>query len=65
MALDTPGAHLDLHSPLSKSVPANTYWSVDGTVLYGDTPILSNAAGIFDTGTTLFGLATGKLLRDS
>jgi hypothetical protein len=65
MALEIYGAHLGLHSPLAKSSPANAYWSTDATFLYGDQPIFNSAPGVFDTGTTLFGLATGKLLRDS
>jgi saccharopepsin len=64
MALETSGAHLSLHSPLSDSAPANTYWSVDAAIQYGDTTILKRDSGVFDTGTSLFGLATSMLLRD-
>jgi hypothetical protein len=60
MALEISGVHLGLHSPLSKSTPANTYWSVDAAVGYGNENILKMAPGVFDSGTTLFGLATGK-----
>ena len=64
MALQTSGAHLGLHSPLTKFAVANTFWGVDAAFRYGDRTILTSAPGVFDTGTTLFGLATGKLLRD-
>jgi hypothetical protein len=64
MALESSGAHLGLHSPLAKSAPANTYWSADAAFLYGNKTILKSTSGVFDTGTTLLGLATGKLLRD-
>jgi hypothetical protein len=62
MALETFDAHLGLHSPLSESVPANTYWSVDAAVQYGNRTILSRAPGVFDSGTALFGLATGNFV---
>ena len=65
MTIKTPGAYLGLHSPLSASAPANTFWSVDAFLRYGNTTFLETAPGVFDTGTTLFGLATGKLLRGS
>ncbi|KAG9312009.1 acid protease [Chiua virens] len=44
--------------PLTKTSPASTFWGVDGSVSYNDATILSNAAGIVDTGTTLVLLAT-------
>ena len=66
MALEISGAHSVLCSALSKFSPANTYWSVDAAFGYvhGKTTIIKSGPGVFDTGTTLFGLATGKLLRD-
>jgi hypothetical protein len=65
MTLEIPGAYLGLHSPFATSAPANAYWSADAAFRYGDETILETTSGVFDTGTTLLGLATGKLLRDS
>lgn len=65
MALEISGAHIGLHSPLANSAPANAYWSADAAFRYGNTTVLMRSSGVFDTGTTLLGLATGKLLRDS
>jgi hypothetical protein len=65
MALEISGAHLGLHSPLATSASANAYWGTDAAFRYGDVTILQSTSGVFDTGTTLLGLATGKLLRDS
>jgi hypothetical protein len=65
MALETSCSQLGLHSPHSKSALLDQYWSVDATFRYGNEFILINASGVFDTGTTLFGLATGKSFRDS
>jgi hypothetical protein len=65
MAPQIYGAHLGLHSPLANSAPANTYWSADAAFRYGNTTVLISTSGVFDTGTALLGLATGKLLRDS
>ena len=64
MALEISGAHLGLHSPLSEAVSANAFWSVDGALRYGNRTIFDRAPGIFDTGSSLLGLATGELLRD-
>ena len=66
MVLEISGAHSVLCSALAKSSPAKTFWSVDAALEYldGNTTILKSGPGVFDTGTTLFGLATGKLLRD-
>jgi Eukaryotic aspartyl protease len=45
--------------PITQTSPANKYWGIDQTVTYGtSTPILTNSAGIVDTGTTLLLIAT-------
>lgn len=45
--------------PITKSSPANKYWGIDQSITYGSgTPILSQTAGIVDTGTTQLLLAT-------
>ena len=33
--------------------PSNAFWGIDQSVLYGDVPILTQSAGVVDTGTTL------------
>jgi hypothetical protein len=40
--------------------PASDYWGIDQSISYGSTPILSTTAGIFDSGTTLILIASGK-----
>lgn len=65
MALEISGAHLGLHSPPATSASADVFWSADAAFRYGDSTILNTASGVFDTGSTLLGLATGKLLHDS
>jgi len=45
--------------PITKSSPANKYWGIDQSITYGSgTLILSQTAGIVDTGTTQLLLAT-------
>ena len=42
------------HSATTSTTPAAYYWGIDQTITYGtSTSILSNNAGIVDTGTTL------------
>ena len=40
--------------------PASNYWGINQSISYGGTTILSETAGIVDTGTTLILIATGK-----
>lgn len=41
-----------IHSPLTSTSPANEYWGVDISVVYGKShAIFSDTAGIVDTGT--------------
>jgi hypothetical protein len=58
---------LACNSPVTKKYPSSRYWGVNAAVRYGDktknSTILKTTAGIVDTGTTLLGLATGKLLH--
>ncbi|KAJ8591296.1 acid protease [Rhizopogon salebrosus TDB-379] len=44
--------------PITSTSPASTYWGIDQSIHYGDTSILSNTAGIIDTGATLISIAT-------
>ncbi|KAG1851512.1 aspartic peptidase domain-containing protein [Suillus tomentosus] len=44
--------------PITSTSPASTYWGIDQSISYGDTPILDQTAGIVDTGTTLILIAT-------
>lgn len=49
----------DYERPPASTKPANEFWGIDQTVTYGSgNTILSSAAGIVDTGTTLILLAT-------
>ncbi|KAI0046628.1 aspartic protease [Auriscalpium vulgare] len=50
--------------PLTKTSPANEFWGIDQSIRYGTgTKIMSNTAGIVDTGTTLILLATEAFNR--
>jgi cathepsin E len=61
---------MGLRSPLTKTAPSSFFWGIDASLQYGNgngngsVNILNTTAGIVDTGTTLLGLSTGKLLRD-
>ncbi|KAG0705808.1 acid protease [Suillus ampliporus] len=44
--------------PITSTSPANEFWGVDQSIRYGSTTILSETAGIVDTGTTLIFIAT-------
>ncbi|KAF8346604.1 aspartic peptidase A1 [Amanita rubescens] len=46
------------YAPLTATFPANQYWGIDESIVYGSTTILSTTAGIVDTGTTLILIAT-------
>jgi len=46
--------------PVTSTYPSNAYWGINQTISYGATSILSNTAGIIDTGTTLILIATGR-----
>jgi len=46
--------------PITSTSPASAYWGIDQSISYGTTTILSNTAGIVDTGTTLILIATGR-----
>ncbi|KAG6919857.1 hypothetical protein DXG01_015564 [Tephrocybe rancida] len=57
--LDTSRYTGDLtYAPITSTSPASNYWGIDQTIRLGDTTILSNTAGIVDTGTTLMLIAT-------
>ncbi|KAG2088898.1 acid protease [Suillus cothurnatus] len=44
--------------PITSTSPANEYWGIDQSINYGDTEILSETAGIVDTGTTFIFIAS-------
>ncbi|KAG1735324.1 acid protease [Suillus paluster] len=44
--------------PITSTSPASNYWGIDQSISYGDTVMLSETAGIVDTGTTLVLIAT-------
>ncbi|KAG0705799.1 acid protease [Suillus ampliporus] len=44
--------------PITSTSPASNYWGTDQSISYGTTSILSETAGIVDTGTTLILIAT-------
>ncbi|KAG1868590.1 acid protease [Suillus subluteus] len=43
---------------ITSTSPANAYWGIDQSISYGSTTILSETAGIVDTGTTLILIAS-------
>ena len=46
--------------PITRTSPASEFWGIDQSIRYGtSTSILSNTAGIVDTGTTLILISTG------
>jgi len=53
------------YAPLTTTSPASEYWGMNQSITYGtdNTPILTNTAGIVDTGTTLTLIATDAYLR--
>jgi hypothetical protein len=65
MALEISGVHLGFHSALATSDSDKVFWGTDAAFQYGNTTILGSTSGVFDTGSTLLGLETGKLLRYS
>jgi pepsin A len=48
--------------PITSTSPASAYWGIDQSISYGTTSILSETAGIVDTGTTLILIASGRCL---
>ncbi|KAG0699371.1 acid protease [Suillus ampliporus] len=44
--------------PLTTTSPASYYWGIDQSIAYGRSTILSDTAGIVDTGTTLILIAS-------
>ncbi|KAF9316541.1 hypothetical protein BG003_001844 [Podila horticola] len=51
------------NTPITTTSPANNYWGIDASLAYGDTTILSQTAGIVDSGTTLLLLATDAFAK--
>lgn len=51
-----------VYYPVTGTGPASRYWGIDQSITYGSTTILSNTAGIVDTGTALIHLASNAFL---
>ncbi|KAG1742570.1 acid protease [Suillus lakei] len=49
--------------PLTTTSPASYYWGIDQSISYGHSIILSETAGIVDTGTTLILIASDALSK--
>ncbi|KAG1737746.1 acid protease [Suillus lakei] len=49
--------------PLTTTSPSSYYWGIDQSISYGSSTILSAAAGIVDTGTTLILIATDAFIK--
>ncbi|KAF8330516.1 acid protease [Amanita rubescens] len=51
--------------PITSTSPASTYWGIDQSITYGSsgTPILSTAAGIVDTATTMILIASDAFTK--
>ena len=43
---------MNLHSPITGTSPSNQYFGINQSILYGSTTILSETAGIVDTGAS-------------
>ena len=51
---------LDIRRPITRTSPSNLFWGINQSIRFGSsTTILSNTAGIVDTGTTPTLIATG------
>ncbi|KAF8330520.1 aspartic peptidase domain-containing protein [Amanita rubescens] len=51
------------YAPITSTLQAGRFWGVNQTITYGSMTIMSNSAGIVDTGTTLVLLATDAYQR--
>ncbi|KAG2032183.1 aspartic peptidase domain-containing protein [Suillus americanus] len=49
--------------PITSTSPASTYWGIDQSISYGSMSILSETAGIVDTGTTLILIASDAFVK--
>jgi pepsin A len=49
--------------PLTTTYPASSYWGINQSISYGRSTILSETAGIVDTGTTLVMIASGRIIH--
>ncbi|OAX33575.1 acid protease [Rhizopogon vinicolor AM-OR11-026] len=48
---------------ITSTPPADTFWGIDQSISYGTTMILSETAGIVDTGTTMILIATDAFVK--
>ncbi|KAG0707572.1 aspartic peptidase domain-containing protein [Suillus ampliporus] len=51
------------YTPLTTTSPASYYWGIKESITYGSTTILSETAGIVDTGTTLILIASNAYTK--
>ncbi|KAF8140531.1 aspartic peptidase domain-containing protein [Boletus edulis] len=51
------------YTPVTTTSPAMYYWGINESITYGSTTILSETAGIVDTGTTLILLASNAYTK--
>ncbi|KAF8999440.1 aspartic peptidase A1 [Cyathus striatus] len=51
------------YSSKTTKAPARQFWGIDQSIRYGSTTILTNSAGIVDTGTTLIMIASDAFQR--
>ncbi|KAG6327917.1 hypothetical protein ID866_11172 [Astraeus odoratus] len=49
--------------PITTTSPSAYYWGIDQSIAYGSTTILSQTAGIVDTGTTMILIATDAFIK--
>jgi len=50
-------------APITGTSPADEFWGINESIEYGSTTILSNTAGIIDTGTTLILIASNAFSK--
>ncbi|KAG6332573.1 hypothetical protein ID866_6515 [Astraeus odoratus] len=48
--------------PITRDSPANEYWGVDGSLMYGGTTVLKPTSGIVDTGTNTISIASDAFM---
>jgi len=47
------------YTPITSTIPAREFWGIDQSISYGGNVIMTQTAGIVDTGTTLILLPNG------
>ncbi|KAG2368814.1 family A1 protease [Suillus spraguei] len=51
------------YNPITTTLPASRYWGFNESITYGSTTILSSAAGVVETGTTLIFIASDAFTK--